>query len=96
VQRRKVHAHRRCHIPGAETLESALCKLVVAGLNEGYTTGRVTSRLDLAACMLRLLEDEPSVRTAVAVATVAVEPKLLQMLMREAFSHRATAVTSEV
>lgn len=46
--------------------------------------------------MLRLLEDERSVRTAVAVATVAVEPKLLQMLMREAFPHRATAVTSEV
>jgi len=53
VQRRKVHAHRRCHIAGAETLESALCKLVVAGLNEGYTTGRFTSRLALPACMLR-------------------------------------------
>jgi putative NADH-flavin reductase len=63
-------------------------------LTDGYTTGKFTSRIDLAACMLQLLGDERSVRKALAVATVAVEPKLIQMLLREALPSRPSAVTS--
>jgi putative NADH-flavin reductase len=62
-------------------------------MTDGYTTGRFTSRVDLAACMLQLLGDERYLRKAVAVATVAVQPKLLQLLLREAFPRRSHALT---
>lgn len=62
-------------------------------LTEGYTTGKFTSRTDLAACMLRLLGDEGSFQSTLAIATVAVQPKLLQMLLREALPRRSHALT---
>src|SRR5690349_10442643 len=46
-------------------------------LTDGYRTGRFTSRVDLAACLLQLLDDSGSLRKTLAVATVAVQPKLL-------------------
>jgi putative NADH-flavin reductase len=65
-------------------------------VTNGYTTGKFTSRTDLAACMLQLLDDERSFQTAVAVATVEAQPKLLQMLMKEALPQRFNARTPEL
>jgi putative NADH-flavin reductase len=62
-------------------------------MTDGYTTGKFTSRVDLAACMLQLLADGRYLRKAVAVATVSVQPRLLQMILREAFPRRSNAVT---
>ena len=63
-------------------------------ITDGFTTGRFTSRVDLAAGMLQLLGDEHSIRKALAIATVSVQPKLLQMILREAFPHRSSALAS--
>jgi putative NADH-flavin reductase len=62
-------------------------------LTDGYTTGTFTSRLDLAACMLQLLDDESSFGKTLAVATVAVQPRLLQMMLKEAIPHRRHTLT---
>jgi putative NADH-flavin reductase len=64
-------------------------------LTTGYNTGKFTSRLDLAACMLRLLGDEQYIREPVAVATVSIQPRLLQMIVREAFPHRSKSLAPE-
>lgn len=64
-------------------------------LTDGYTTGKFTSRLDLAACMLRLMDDERSFGATLAVATVANQPRLFQMLLREAVPGRSSAVSPE-
>jgi putative NADH-flavin reductase len=64
-------------------------------LTDGYTTGRFTSRVDLAACMLQLLGDERYCQKAVAVATVALQPKLLQLLLKEALPRRSNALASQ-
>jgi nucleoside-diphosphate-sugar epimerase len=64
-------------------------------LTEGYSTGRFTSRVDLAACMLQVLSDERYLQKTVALATVAVQPKLLQLLLKEAIPRRSHALTSQ-
>ena len=48
-------------------------------------TGKFTSRQDLADCMLRELEEPRFVREAMAVATVSLQPKMIELIMREAF-----------
>ncbi|GAA3598628.1 hypothetical protein GCM10022419_097740 [Nonomuraea rosea] len=53
---------------------------------EGHADGRFTSRNDLAASMLALLDDDRYVRTAVGVITTAGNPTLLQWIRREALA----------
>jgi putative NADH-flavin reductase len=65
-------------------------------VTEGYMTGRFTSRVDLAAFMLRLLDDDRYHRKTVAVATVSVQPKLLSLILREAFPRQSEALAPEV
>lgn len=62
-------------------------------VTDGYTTGKFTSRLDLAACMLQILDDENSFQKTLAVTTTAVQPRLLQMMLREAVPHRRDTLT---
>ncbi len=47
--------------------------------------GMYTSRTDLADCMLRLITNEQSLRKTLAVATVAAQPNMFWLIMREAF-----------
>lgn len=61
-------------------------------LTDGFTTGKFTSRVDLAAGMLHLLSDPRSVRKTVALATVSVRPSMLHLLLREAFPRRSGAL----
>lgn len=63
-------------------------------VTDGYTTGRFTSRVDLAACMLQLLGDERWRHKVVAVATVDVQPALLKLLLKEAFPRRSRTMSS--
>jgi putative NADH-flavin reductase len=63
-------------------------------MTDGYTTGKFTSRTDLAACMLRLLGDQHHTRRTVAVATTAVQPALLRMILKEAFPRRDQRLAS--
>lgn len=62
-------------------------------LTDGYTTGKFTSRLDLAACILSSLEEESSFRKTLALATVALQPSLLRMMLKEAIPHRRNTLT---
>jgi putative NADH-flavin reductase len=55
---------------------------------EGSIPGRFTSRADLADCMLQQLATDQYLRKVVAVATVAVQPGMLKLLVREAFQVR--------
>ncbi len=55
---------------------------------EAFIRGRFTSRADLADCMLRQLATDQYLHKAVAVATVSVQPSLLEFLVREAFQRR--------
>jgi putative NADH-flavin reductase len=48
-----------------------------------HILGRFTAREDLADCLLRQLTDRTYVRRALAVATVAVRPSMLQLVWRE-------------
>jgi uncharacterized protein YbjT (DUF2867 family) len=50
---------------------------------ETYVGGKFTSRTDLADCMLRQLSDDKYVRRVVAVATVSVQPSLVNMIWNE-------------
>ncbi|MGY2093571.1 NAD(P)-dependent oxidoreductase [Nocardia gipuzkoensis] len=51
---------------------------------EGPLEGRFTSRTDLAACLLRLVDDDRYVRKTVSVVTTSDNPTLLKMLRTEA------------
>jgi putative NADH-flavin reductase len=54
-------------------------------LAESFLAERFTSRADLAACLLQQAGSDQYVRKTLAVATVAVKPKMLKMLLKEAF-----------
>ncbi|BDM69698.1 hypothetical protein HEK616_31850 [Streptomyces nigrescens] len=53
---------------------------------EGHADGRFTARVDLAAGMLALLDDDRHVRTTVSVITTVDNPTLLHWIRREALS----------
>jgi putative NADH-flavin reductase len=61
---------------------SAVTEYVVA---EEFLRERFTSRADLAACLLQQAGSDQYLRKAVAVATVAVKPQMVKMLLKEAF-----------
>ncbi|MEO8607894.1 MAG: SDR family oxidoreductase [Chloroflexota bacterium] len=50
--------------------------------------GQYTSRADLADCMLRQATSKQYLGKVLAVATVAEQPKMIQMIMKEAFQTR--------
>lgn len=50
---------------------------------ENVAHGMFTSRADLAACLLRQLDDERFIRKAIGVTTTAVEPHLVRQIWRE-------------
>jgi len=50
---------------------------------ERHLAEKFTSRADLADCLLRQATDDTWVRKAVAVATVAVKPSMVQLIWRE-------------
>ncbi len=52
---------------------------------EDFLRERFTSRSDLAACLLEQAGSDQYVRKALAVATVAVKPQMVKMLLKEAF-----------
>jgi putative NADH-flavin reductase len=54
-------------------------------LAEGFLPEHFTSRADLAACMLQQATSDQYRRKTLAVATVAVKPKMFKMLLKEAF-----------
>lgn len=53
---------------------------------EGHADGRFTARVDLAASLLALLDDDRHVRRTVSVITTADNPTLLQWIRREALA----------
>lgn len=55
-------------------------------VGERYVEGRFTARSDLAASMLSQLEDDRFVRRTMAVTTNDVQPNLLRLIWREAFT----------
>lgn len=54
-------------------------------LAESFLRERFTSRADLAACLLQQASGDQYVRKTVAVATTAVKPQMLKLLLKEAF-----------
>jgi putative NADH-flavin reductase len=54
-------------------------------LAEGSLREHFTSRTDLAACLLKQAGSDQYARKTVAVATVAVKPQMLKLILREAF-----------
>ena len=52
---------------------------------EACIDGRFTSRTDLADCILQQLTTDRYLRKAVAVATVSIQPSMLELIGREAF-----------
>ncbi len=52
---------------------------------ENFLRERFTSRADLAACLLQQAGSDQYMRKALAVATVAVKPQMVKMLLKEAF-----------
>ncbi|MER7334639.1 MULTISPECIES: NAD(P)H-binding protein [unclassified Micromonospora] len=57
-------------------------------LVEGHADGRFTARVDLAASMLAMLDDDRYVRATVSLITTASNPTLLQWIRREALAKR--------
>ena len=55
---------------------------------EGHIRGRFTARADLADCLLRQLTTDQYLHKAVAVATFAVQPTVLELIRKEAFQSR--------
>ncbi|SEM62446.1 NAD(P)-dependent oxidoreductase [Paenibacillus sp. OV219] len=55
---------------------------------ENHIRGRFTSRADLANCMLGQLSSDRYLQKVAAVATVAVQPSMLKLIMREAFQSK--------
>ncbi|MEV6322867.1 NAD(P)H-binding protein [Nocardia sp. NPDC051787] len=51
---------------------------------EGHAEGRFTSRADLAACLLRLVDDVRYVHKIVSVVTTSNNPSLLRLIRTEA------------
>ena len=54
-------------------------------LAEGFLPEHFTSRADLAACMLEQTASPQFRRKTLAVATVAVKPKMVKLILKEAF-----------
>ena len=54
-------------------------------LAEGFLPEHFTSRADLAACMLEQAASPQFRRKTVAVATVAIKPKMVKLILKEAF-----------
>lgn len=54
----------------------------------GTLDERYTSRADLADCLLQQLRTRQYVHQAIAVTTVAAQPKMLQFILKEAFQRR--------
>jgi uncharacterized protein YbjT (DUF2867 family) len=54
-------------------------------LAESHLRERFTSRADLAACLLQQAGSDQYLRKPVAVATVAVKPQMVKLLLKEAF-----------
>jgi uncharacterized protein YbjT (DUF2867 family) len=52
---------------------------------EGFLSEHFTSRADLAACLLEQVTSDRYLRKTVAVATVAVKPQLVKLILKEAF-----------
>ncbi|AJY75362.1 NAD(P)-dependent oxidoreductase [Paenibacillus beijingensis] len=57
-------------------------------VHEGHIKGRFTSRTDLADCMLQQLTHDKYLHKVAAVATVAVQPSMFKLIMKEAFQRR--------
>ena len=55
---------------------------------EGHIRGRFTARADLADCLLRQLASDQYLHRALAVATFAVQPTVLELIRKEAFQSR--------
>jgi putative NADH-flavin reductase len=55
---------------------------------ESHIKGRFTSRTDLADSMLQQLTDDSYLRKFAAVVTVATQPNLLKLILKEAFQSR--------
>ncbi|WP_436777862.1 NAD(P)-dependent oxidoreductase [Yinghuangia sp. YIM S09857] len=55
---------------------------------EGHADARFTARVDLAACMLALVDDDRYVGGTVSVVTTADNPTMLQWIRREAMAKR--------
>lgn len=53
---------------------------------EGHADGRFTARVDLAASLLALLDDDRHLRSIVSVITTADNPTLFQWIRREALA----------
>ncbi|MFD8543306.1 NAD(P)-dependent oxidoreductase [Streptomyces sp. NPDC059649] len=53
---------------------------------EGHADGRFTARVDLAASMLALLDNDRYLRTTINVITTAENPTMLQWIRREALA----------
>jgi hypothetical protein len=53
---------------------------------EGHADGRFTARVDLAASMLALLNDDRHIRGTVSVITTVDNPTLLHWIRREALA----------
>jgi putative NADH-flavin reductase len=51
---------------------------------EGHAEGRFTSRADLAACLLRLVDEDRYVQKIVSVVTTSNNPSLLRLIRTEA------------
>ncbi|WP_331772280.1 NAD(P)H-binding protein (plasmid) [Embleya sp. NBC_00888] len=60
-------------------------------LVQGHADGRFTARVDLAACMLALLDDDRHLRTTVGVVTTVDNPTLLRWIRREALAKHDAA-----
>jgi putative NADH-flavin reductase len=54
-------------------------------VGEGFLRERFTSRADLAACLLEQAGSDHYLRKTLAVATVAVKPQMVKLLLKEAF-----------
>jgi Putative NADH-flavin reductase len=52
---------------------------------EEHIRGKFTSRTDLADCMLQQLTTDQYLHKVAAIATFAVQPSMLQLIMKEAF-----------
>lgn len=52
---------------------------------EGHADGRFTARVDLAAGMLRLLDDDRYVRKVVSIVTTTDNPTMMDVIKTEAF-----------
>jgi uncharacterized protein YbjT (DUF2867 family) len=55
-------------------------------MNEGHPGGRFTARVDLAAGMLSLLDDDRFVREVVAITTTSQNPSVLDLIRKEALA----------